>query len=162
METYLGKGGTNDVLLDMQEAFGSKLYTPADHQAFWQANGRWPSADELTVDGPRVVVISNNTGSGADVAFGSGYMGQHFDHTWEDRSGIGMMGSEMRLALIRKILMIIQLPLSSRGYIRWIPFPLFSRWTRYKDLPRLSRSSFHKIWRLTLKGKHNSKHSKRR
>lgn len=95
LETYLGRNGTNDALLDMQNAFGSKLYTPADHQAFWNANGRWPSADELTANGPRVVVISNNTGTNAGVAFGQGYMGRHFEHNWEDRSGVGMMGNTL-------------------------------------------------------------------
>jgi hypothetical protein len=103
LESYAGDQGTEDVLNQMETTFGDKLYTPDDHTAFMNANRRWPTAEELTADGPRVIVMSNNTGIGGDTAFSNRVIRGDFNHTWEDRSGLALLGQEVHPEIVPKI-----------------------------------------------------------
>ena len=96
LESYLGQDGTAKALLEIEEAFGDRLFSPQHALNFISANRRLPTADELTLNGPRVMVISNITdGSISDVAFRYGWANSGFGNTWEDRSLLGSMGTAL-------------------------------------------------------------------
>ena len=72
------------------------------------------------------------------------------------RSYARLMNSPSRMAFGAKLGRIAQklVPGMSRrgGWIRRAPLPLFSRWTRARDLPQLPARSFRDIWRDELGG----------
>lgn len=59
--------------------------------------------------------------------------------------------SERSLGWARSFAVFLQRPFTSRGRIRRIPLPPFSRWTRSRDLPALAPRSFHERWATELK-----------
>ena len=103
LESYVGNDGTEDVLNQMKDVFGDKLYTPTDHRAFFDANGRWPTVEELTGEGSRVILMGNNTGTTAGTAFHNQFIFRDFSHTWEDRSGLALLGEEVCSEIVPEI-----------------------------------------------------------
>jgi L-lactate dehydrogenase complex protein LldF len=62
-----------------------------------------------------------------------------------------LMSSPGLLPLIHKVGRILQAPFLSKGrWIRRVPLPLLSRWTKARDLPALPPRSFHEIWQRKL------------
>ena len=49
--------------------------------------------------------------------------------------------------LAGRVAALLQRPLVKDGWLRRIPLPPFSRWTRNRDFPGLARKSFHQWWR---------------
>ena len=57
-----------------------------------------------------------------------------------------LMSSPRLLSWVRRLGRLAQAPLASRGRLRRLPLPLFSRWTKSKDLPALAPKSFRQVW----------------
>ena len=57
-----------------------------------------------------------------------------------------LMSSPALLSVARRLGRLAQAPLAKGGKIRRIPIPLFSRWTRDRDLPTVPPRSFRQIW----------------
>jgi len=58
--------------------------------------------------------------------------------------------NERSMARGRSLARLLQRPFVRGGRIRRLPLPLFSRWTRNRDLPALPKKSFHQVWKEEL------------
>jgi L-lactate dehydrogenase complex protein LldF len=54
--------------------------------------------------------------------------------------------STSKMAFARSLGAFLQRPLTRGKFIKNIPFPPFSKWTKYRDFPSLAPKSFKKIW----------------
>ena len=54
--------------------------------------------------------------------------------------------STSKMAFARSLGTFLQRPLTRGTFMKNIPFPPFSKWTKYRDFPRLAPKSFKKIW----------------
>ncbi len=66
------------------------------------------------------------------------------------RSYVAFMSRPTLIGWMRKWAWLAQAPFAGRGWMRKIPLPLLSRWTRDRDLPPLPRKSFRQIWDRAL------------
>ena len=63
-----------------------------------------------------------------------------------------LMSSPRLLGLTRTLGLLAQWPFARGAFIRRMPLPPFSRWTRSRDLPALPHKSFRQIWAERLEG----------
>jgi len=62
-----------------------------------------------------------------------------------------LMKNQTRLSIAHTIGKIIQFPFVRNNTISKIPFPIFSTWTRTKNLMPIAKKSFHALWESELK-----------
>ena len=63
-----------------------------------------------------------------------------------------LMSSPRLLGLTRTLGLLAQWPFSRGSFIRRMPLPPFSRWTRTRDMPALAPKSFRQVWKDRLEG----------
>ena len=57
-----------------------------------------------------------------------------------------LMSSPRMLGMVRTLGLLAQWPFSRGSFIRRMPLPPFSKWTRSRDLPSMPHKSFRQIW----------------
>jgi hypothetical protein len=93
IESKLKSQNNQQAFSILQNRFGSKIYTKAELESFSSThNGRWPTADELTANGPRVVILDSLNGN---VFPGYSFEEKNFSPSLEDRTIIGSLGSDI-------------------------------------------------------------------
>jgi L-lactate dehydrogenase complex protein LldF len=62
-----------------------------------------------------------------------------------------IVSTDWALAQVRNISAFLQKPFVSKGRMRRLPLPVFTKWTKNRDFPALAKRSFHDLWRDRLK-----------
>lgn len=94
IEDHLGPEATDAALLELSNTFGSAIYGPNEKDAFYAQHQRWPTVDEITQDGSRVMIISDNQGSHPELSFNAGEISSQFGQSYEDRTIMGGLGEQ--------------------------------------------------------------------
>ncbi len=69
-----------------------------------------------------------------------------------------LMSTPKMLNLARRVGRVTQTAVSRKGWIRKIPFPPFSQWTRNRDMRAIPKASFRELWDKELSGEVGSSH----
>lgn len=94
IEDHLSAQQSNEAIEQIKSTFGSSVFSVADKEEFFAEHGRWPSVDEMTAGGSRIMIISDRVGSQSDTVFSAKEIKNAFGQINEDRSLIGGLGTD--------------------------------------------------------------------